>query len=628
MKRLLIFLVLVGFTQLGYSQSLIQTFTDRCTGETKVFSIAMQGNTTVVFYNKSRTFTAADVTSGAFQAWLEETYAWWLALSPCSTNQANTTSTQNTTQQTTTNATNAATNATSSANTGNTTTNNTTTNNTSTSNTSTGGTTSSGSTDSGTSGTTGSTETSSNNTSGGTDTGSTDNSNTNTNDTSNGNGTSDSGTTDSGGTSDSGSTDNSSEGSGSTDNSSDSSSGDSGTGDSSGDGDGSSSDSSGGEEGDNSDQGGDSSEGDSSEGDSGDNSEEGSGDSEDSSGDTEESESSEEDSKSESEESEDKETEEEVKEEEEKKEEESEEEKKDEDKEESDEESEEDSEEESDEEESDDEESEEDEEEDSEEESDNEEEEEDDEDEKKKRLAPPIVTANLVTMQMLDGTLSTAVSFGVSQSSLTGVETYSVNGMVWSNLKQFMLGGGISTVYFKYDRKQPRMIVDPNTGKYYEFGHTMEQGSIWSIDSHNINFMYMFGTTMASYTYSQVYLGQKDNFWKGFVGGYAATASIVNSFGKVSSSNSITGFGTKPFNFKKLPRWTFSPMVAVSLPLRVMPLDLKVDPFNNFTYIIGNNMNFAISQRFVANLGVTTISNTDKNIPMTFAATIGSRFQF
>ena len=69
-------------------------------------------------------------------------------------------------------------------------------------------------------------------------------------------------------------------------------------------------------------------------------------------------------------------------------------------------------------------------------------------------------------------------------------------------------------------------------------------------------------------------------------------------------------------------------MIAVSLPVKVYPLDLKVDPFNNFTYIIGNSMNFAISQRFVANLGITTISNTDKNIPITFAATIGSRFQF
>ena len=68
MKKLLIFLVLVGFTQLSFSQSLIQTFTDRCTGATQVFSIAMQGPTTIVFYNKSKVFNAGDVSSGVFQA--------------------------------------------------------------------------------------------------------------------------------------------------------------------------------------------------------------------------------------------------------------------------------------------------------------------------------------------------------------------------------------------------------------------------------------------------------------------------------------------------------------------------------------------------------------------------------
>jgi len=560
MKKLLIFLVLVGFTQLGYSQSLIQTFTDRCTGETKVFSIAMEGSTTIVFYNKSRSFTAADVQSGVFQSWLEETYAWWLNLSPCSTNQSSTTNTQTTTQNTTSNATNAANNATSN-----------------------------------TTNTSSSTSTNASNSS---DT--TSNTNTNTNDTSTGNNTSDSGSTDTGSSSDNSTSNTSSDNSNSTDNSSDSSSGDSGSGDSSGDGNDSSDNSSGDTEGDSGDKGGDSNDGDSGEGDQGDNSEEGSGDSDDTSDDSKDKESSEEDSKSESEESEDNESEESESDEveEEKEEENKEEEKEEEESEEEEEEKEEST------------------------------KEEEEEEEEEKKLAPPIITANLVTMQMLDGTISTAASFGVSQSSLTGVETYSLNGMVWSNLKQFMLGGGISTVYFRYDRKQPRMLVDPDTGKYYEFGHTMEKGSIWSIDSHNVNFMYMFGTTMVSYNYSQVYLGQKDNFWKGFVGGYAVTVGAINSFGKISSSNSITGFGSKPFNFKQLPRWTFTPMVAISAPVKIMPLDLQINPFNHFTFIVGNSTNFKISQRFVANLGINIVGNSDPLIPFTFAATIGSRFAF
>jgi hypothetical protein len=584
-KKLLFILFFLVFAK-SYSQQVVQTYTDRCTGATYTFTVAANSSTVVTFYNKSRVFTSAEFTNGTLQAWLEETYQWWKNLSPCSANQSNTTNTQTTTTNTTSNASNAANNAT------NNTSSSGTTNNTSSSNTG-----SSGST--------------------------TNNSNTNNNDTSNGNSSSGSGSSDSGSSSDSSSSGSSSDSSGSSDNSSDSSSGDSSSGDSGGDGDGSSSDSSGGSEGDSGEEGGSSDNSESGEGDSGETDEGGSGDSDDKSDDSKDNESSEEDSKSESEESESEETEEEVKEEE------SEEEKQDEESEESDEESEEDSEEESDEEESDDEESEEEEEEDSEEESDNEDEEEDDEDKKKKRnLAPPIVSANLMTMQMIDGTISTAASFGISQSSLTGVDTYSLNAMVWSNLKQFMIGGGVSTVYFKYDRKVPYSVVDPSTGESHVFGYRMEKGSIWSIDSHNVNFMYMFGTTMGSYTYSQVYMGQKENFWKGFVGGYAATVSVINAFGQISNSTSITGFGTKPFNFQKLPRWSFSPMLAVSLPVKLYPLDLKVDPFNNFTYIVGMNTNFQLTQRFVANLGINTINNTDPIIPTTFAATIGARFQF
>ena len=624
MKKLLIFLVLVGFTQLSYSQSLIQTFTDRCTGETKVFSIAMQGTTTVVFYNKSRTFTAADVQSGVFQAWLEETYAWWLALSPCSTNQSSTTNTQTTTQQTTSNATAAASNATSSS--------------ASTANT--GSTASTASTDTGS---TASTDTGSTantaDTAGGT--ASSETTNTGTNDTSNTNSSSETGSPDQGSTGDSGSTDSSSSDTGSTDNSSDTSSGDTSSEGSTGDGDGSTSDSSGGSEGDSTEEGGTTGDGETSEGDSGETTEEGTGESESKSEDSKEGESSEEDSKSESKEEESKEEEVEESKEEESKEE-SEEEKQEEESEESDEESEEDTEEESDEEESDeeesdDEESEEEEEEDSEEESNNEDEEEDNKKKKKKRnLAPPIISANLMTMQMLDGTLSTAASFGVSQSSLTGVETYSLNTMIWSNLKQFMIGGGVSTVYFRYDRKEPRMLIDPDTGEYHQFGYSMEKGSIWSIDSHNVNFMYMFGTKMVSYTYSQVYLGQKDNVWKGFVGGYAATSSLIFLPESTMYSPSLTFFGTKPVAFKALKRWSFGPMVAVSLsPLQILNTKNeynkdKVEFVWNkyFTYIIGTNANFNLTQRFAANLGINTINNTSIDIPTTFAVTIGARFAF
>ena len=141
---------LLLYTSSLHSQSLVQTFVDRCTGEVKVITIPFEGNTVVVFYNRSASFNINDVRSGALQAWLEETYAWWSAISPCSTNQATTTATQATTQNTTQNATQNAT-STASTSTNQTSSSTSQTNNTESSSSSTGGETSDtgGSNDSG-----------------------------------------------------------------------------------------------------------------------------------------------------------------------------------------------------------------------------------------------------------------------------------------------------------------------------------------------------------------------------------------------------------------------------------------------------------------------------------------------
>ncbi len=151
--RWLLFIVIAAMGMFkGHSQALVQTYTDRCTGEVKVMTVQMNSSTVVAYYDRSRVFTSAEFTNGTLQSWLEETYNWWQALSPCSTGNANNQSTQNTTSQATTNATNAASNATSNA------TNNATSGTTQTTTTGTTGTTGTGSsntnTGNGTSGTT------------------------------------------------------------------------------------------------------------------------------------------------------------------------------------------------------------------------------------------------------------------------------------------------------------------------------------------------------------------------------------------------------------------------------------------------------------------------------------------
>lgn len=95
MKKFIFTLVLVLIVQIyGYSQTIIQTFTDPCTKLVSVFNIPITGSTTVIFYNKHRTFTAADVSSGVFQTWINQVYEEYRKLSPCSVAQTAATATQ------------------------------------------------------------------------------------------------------------------------------------------------------------------------------------------------------------------------------------------------------------------------------------------------------------------------------------------------------------------------------------------------------------------------------------------------------------------------------------------------------------------------------------------------------
>jgi hypothetical protein len=98
-KFIFLFVFILTVSIPAYSQTITQTYVDRCTGEIFRFNIQSQGFTTVMFYNKARTFTALDVSSGVFKSWLEETYNWWRNINPCSINQSTVTATTQTTQQ-------------------------------------------------------------------------------------------------------------------------------------------------------------------------------------------------------------------------------------------------------------------------------------------------------------------------------------------------------------------------------------------------------------------------------------------------------------------------------------------------------------------------------------------------
>ena len=73
---------------------------------------------------------------------------------------------------------------------------------------------------------------------------------------------------------------------------------------------------------------------------------------------------------------------------------------------------------------------------------------------------------------------------------------------------------------------------------------------------------------------------------------------------------------------------SFSPLQIFISPNEFNKSEAEFAWNKYFTYIIGTNTNYVLTQRFVANLGVSSINNTNKIIPSTYAITIGARFQF
>ena len=577
MKKLLFFIVLTAMGMFkGHSQALVQTYMDRCTGQVRVFSVPMNGSTVVAYYDRSRVFTAQEFSNGSLQAWLEETYLWWTALSPCSTTTTGAQATQQTTQQTTQQATQAATNAAAQAastptpvvpatpapttpttnapptNTSQPTTSQapqTTSPDTSTTNAST------NSPDTSTSGT--------------------DASSTGTNKT--GSGSNESSSTETQSSSES--TDSSStETTQSSDESTETTTTEETTTE-------------------------DSSNETSSEDSSSDEVEE-----------TTTEESTEESTESETEETTEESTEEESTEEtteEESTEEESETEETDEEssEEESDESSEEESEEETEEEESESDEDEDSDEEESEEESSNEDEEEDDKKKKKRRnLAPPIVTANAMSQQLPTGEFQQAVTFGISQSSLMGDKTYGLNAMVFDNLQQFMLNANYSKV------------------------HINKEGRVSRVYSASVGAMKMFTTYMAMMNHSWTFLGKKGSV-AGIALGTSLTTNNVDAIdGLLYFDNqflgvSLTGFYTR--SFQLTDKIGISPMLAISSPFMMFDMFNHTTMYNKDVMIIaGSGFSYKLTQRFGINVGVNIIESTAPEFPTMKTFTIGGRLSF
>lgn len=100
MRRLRTYLTILIITCLSWkaeAQTLTYSFVDPCTKVVTYFSVPATG-TTIFFLGQSRQFTSADVSSGAFGAWINQVYADYRKVAPCGQQQGQVTQNQITSQ--------------------------------------------------------------------------------------------------------------------------------------------------------------------------------------------------------------------------------------------------------------------------------------------------------------------------------------------------------------------------------------------------------------------------------------------------------------------------------------------------------------------------------------------------
>jgi len=226
-----------------------------------------------------------------------------------------------------------------------------------------------------------------------------------------------------------------------------------------------------------------------------------------------------------------------------------------------------------------------------------------------KKSNPVIVAANIATMSALDGSINLVTNVGLSRASLSGDTSNSLNIMIWDNLQQFNLN--IATSFM--NKEQQVIIRDGNKTK-------TTGGNVKSVVTTSLNAMYSFGTLNAAFGKSKVYL-MKNNL----AAGWASNIMAMKIQKDFMFMPTMIGFATKPYVFYK---YTVSPMLATALNPVMYSTSTKQFTYNtNAMFIIGSSGSFNLTKNFYVNLGFNIIEST-ANLPMTWAATIGSRFQF
>ena len=232
-------------------------------------------------------------------------------------------------------------------------------------------------------------------------------------------------------------------------------------------------------------------------------------------------------------------------------------------------------------------------------------------DEKKKVVPanPMLVASDLTSAQGPDFKYNVIASFGISQSSLAGNETWSTNAMIWSTLNQFALSGGYTKMEFQNGKL--------NTIHSYSITTAYLEGNYMGLLGYtNIKPTPNFGTY--GYNVGLITLLLKNDEIIDFETG--ETKEVFDS----SLLTSLVMFWTKPFLVK--PKITLSPQIfLMNSPIAWNSKTGETTVNRQLSFLVGSSFDYKLSKRFGFSLNYKLSGDSQVGSPLLSNFLVGSR---
>jgi len=245
------------------------------------------------------------------------------------------------------------------------------------------------------------------------------------------------------------------------------------------------------------------------------------------------------------------------------------------------------------------------------------EEDKEEEDKKESKMMPIQLKADAMAMQTPLGSYNAVMNIGASQSSIFGDVSYSLNAMIWDNLRQVSFMGARTKIAFT-DDYQVKVIKATAIGYSNNFS---------------------ISTLMLSQSFMKP-------FKNGMTVGVGISAGTTFESYPIQENFMVSYNVLATKSFKLNDRITYSPaLIFTQTPFMSSKDGVGVD-FNNgnpfgvsvrndmkgsrihFMGIMANSFTVQLTKRFSFNVGWTIIKGSDPNLPMMHSFMIGSKLPF